>query len=361
MTHKPYEVTLWVTPRSNIYLGSKVISGLCELARDGFLILRTTKRPSPVEPDDCSMCLEIHSPAGEMKRIFIDLLDHGDHFYPNGFTFADVYFKRSYHPLDIAKLQPEAQAKIVPFGLNFPCVSRSKRGIFLSIVWKKFTSHLFRSPFKHLGTLAKDLNFLRKIPSAAAFEYDCSSPRDATVLFQTRVWPPEESTEDLLKINNERVALVRSLREAFRDRFVGGVVADVFARQFCPDVLAETNLRRNQYAQLVRKATIGVYSRGLHQSLAYKLSEYLAAGMCIVSEPLLFHLPVPLEANVHYLPFTNHAECVAACRRLLENPDEAARMHQANIRYYRDHVEPQAHVRQMLARTFACQNEPATT
>jgi hypothetical protein len=350
MSHEPYEVTFWVTPHLNLYHASKVISGLCELAREGFINLRTTRPPIPV--DGFPLCLEVRSCSGKKKRLMLDLLDHGDRFFPEAFATADIYFKRSYHPADIAKLPPDAQTKIVPFGLNFACINRAARGQFIKLAFKKHTSPVFRSPWKKLRLLLRDLNLLRGLPPASSFEQNPLAPREATVLFQTRVWPPEETTEDLDKINHERVSLVRSLKTEFGDRFVGGVVADKYSHQFCPDVLAETNIRRFHYSQLVRNGTIGIYTRGLHQSLAFKLSEYLAAGMCIVGEPLLFRLPVPLEPNIHYLPFASHEECIAQCRYLLENPAAAASMRQANIQYYRMAVEPKAHLREVLKQTI---------
>ena len=144
-------------------------------------------------------------------------------------------------------------------------------------------------------------------------------------------------------MNQERIALVKTLRAEFGEQFIGGVVADPFARQLCPDVLADRNIYRSSYLELAKQCIVGVYSRGLHHSLAFKLSEYLAAGLCIVSEPLKHQLPVPLEAGTHYLPFTTHAECVAHCRRLLTDAEEASRMREANQAYYRKWVEPKAH------------------
>jgi hypothetical protein len=369
-----YEVTLGVTPNLPLYHGSKVISGLHELARQRLIVLRTpslastqimelttTTKPTELPPSikteepivpGWTMYMEIRSPVGRAKTVILDFHDRADMFAARALAFADVYFKRSLSSVHTAMLPPQLRSKIIPFGLNFGCVNRSSRVFFLNLALKKFISRIFRSPRQQLQALFQDLNLIRVMPPASAFEHDDSTPRDATVLYQTRVWPPEESTEDLSKVNTERVLLVRTLREAFGDRFVGGIVDSVFARQFSPDVLTDGNIRRKLYAHLCQKGMIGVYTRGLHQSHAFKLSEYLAAGLCIVSEPLVSDLPQLLEPDVHYLPFTNPGECIGQCRRLLENPDEATRMSQANIRYYREFVEPQSHVRGLLDRTF---------
>ena len=103
---------------------------------------------------------------------------------------------------------------------------------------------------------------------------------------------------------------------------------------------------------MVKKVGIGVYVRGLHHSLAFKMAEYLAAGLCIVSEPLVHELPVPLREGVNYLLFRSHDECLERCRWLLSHPAEAERMRWANRDYYRRWVEPEAHMWGVLTRSF---------
>jgi hypothetical protein len=90
----------------------------------------------------------------------------------------------------------------------------------------------------------------------------------------------------------------------------------------------------------------------LHNAIAIKMAEYLAAGLCIVSEPIVHELPVPLIAGVNYLPFASLEECASQCKWLLAHPTEAARMRVANLDYYSKWVEPKAHVQNLLSRAF---------
>jgi hypothetical protein len=174
------------------------------------------------------------------------------------------------------------------------------------------------------------------------------------IILQTRVWPPEPSTDRLEHVNADRIALVRELRSAFGKRFVGGIVADSFSRATCPpELLVAQNTHRAKYAKLVRSAGTGVYVRGLHGAIAIKMAEYLAAGLCVVSEPLLFELPTPLVDGVNYRAFRTPEECVEQCHWLDRHPNEAAEMRRQNTAYYRAHVVPKALVRSIIDRTLS--------
>ena len=135
---------------------------------------------------------------------------------------------------------------------------------------------------------------------------------------------------------------------------MGGIVADAFSVVSCPaDVLVRANKKPSAYVRLVRAAGIGVYTRGLHHAIAIKMAEYLAAGLCIVSEPLSHDLPVPLVEGINFLSFRSYDECVSQCEWLSSHPREAAHMRLANLEYYRKWAEPSAHIHDLLLRSFA--------
>ena len=142
------------------------------------------------------------------------------------------------------------------------------------------------------------------------------------VYFKRSYFPPH--------FNEERAALISLLRKTFGPRFRGGLVPTPFARQRYPDVLLEEAYRRPDFIGMVKTNLIGVCTRGLHHSLAFKVAEYLAASMCIVSDPMLNQLPEPLAAGEHYLQFSNLDQCLVQCDRLLSRPDEAREMRRRN-------------------------------
>ena len=106
------------------------------------------------------------------------------------------------------------------------------------------------------------------------------------------------------------------------------------------------------YPRLLRRPLIAVYSRGMRNSLAFKMSEYLAASRCIVGHAPRSELPQALEPGTHFLPFETPEECVAQCEHLLSQPAEASAMRHANWSYYQAHVEPAAHLQDVLSRAF---------
>jgi hypothetical protein len=183
---------------------------------------------------------------------------------------------------------------------------------------------------------------------------------EPAVVFQTRVWEPHETAAgECEEINAGRVALIQALRSAFGDRFRGGLVPTALARARYPAEISPHRARRSRYIAMSKRNLIGVYSRGLHQSTAFKLPEYLAASQCIVAETPRNESPVPLVAGRHFLGFRNPDECVAACRRLLVDDKLASEMRSANHEYYRSQVEPSARLLQALAATGLSSREPA--
>ena len=204
-----------------------------------------------------------------------------------------------------------------------------------------------------LRLLKQNLKNLYGLPSPTAIEVDPSRPRESQVVFQTRLWPPGENAAalDVDKVNAERAEMVRTLRRVFGNRFVGGIVGDAFSRSFCPDVVVAAGTQRRAYVQLTQRAAVGVFTRGLHHTLGFRLPEYLGAGLAIVSEPMDDELLAPLVENRHYRAYRTIDESVAACDHLLSHPDEAARMRAENVRYFRENCAPKAQIAQVLRQT----------
>jgi hypothetical protein len=241
-----------------------------------------------------------------------------------------VYFKRSYYEPHLQSLPETHRSKILPFGLN--CSLRTRSSTVL--VAKLFLAN----PLSILRFRTTLETYLR-LADVEMMERPSSVEPEQLIHFQTRVWEPEEVVgDDFRQINEARVALVRSLRREFGARFKGGLIPTAFARVNYPDAISTEPYVQSQHIQASCAALIGVYSRGLHHSLAFKLSEYLAGSKCIVAEPLRNGLPVPLVEGGHYFGFTTIDECLGLCDRLLANPRVSKEMRIANWEYYTQHV-----------------------
>lgn len=280
--------------------------------------------------------------AGERRRVVVDVADDPA-LDEAALRNADVYFKRSFRQSTTERLAPQIESKVQPLGLNNPAITRAAA---MRVLRARFRTGRPASDF------VRDARQLFALPAPTAFEVSVTEPAEPLIFFQTRLWAPTTTDPDSEAINDERIELVRTLREAFGCRFLGGIVPSDFARQRAPDLITALPWKMRAYPRLLQRPMISVYSRGLQDSLAFKMSEYLAAGRCIVGHVPTTVLPQPLLSETNYLPFVTPEECAAQCEYLLEHPADAAAMRRSNRAYYRQYVEPAAHVQDLLARAL---------
>lgn len=325
---------------------SAVYAGLDMLARRGAIRLRfrpPTPDEAPLTADPLVVCLQIRARDGARPRLAaIDLHDQSHVFATSVLERCDGYSKRNLHRPDLRHLPDKLARKIVPFGLNHPCRTL---GSMVRLVRAAGWRLAFRG-----GAGLRLLRHHYVLPTVEEFEQGPDVALEPTIVFQTRVWEEHETAPGETEMINEgRVAVIRGLREAFGERFRGGLVPTPLALARYPKEVSPLSSKRRRYTAMSKRNLIGVYTVGLHASIAFKLPEYLAASQCIVAEPLRNELPAPLKEGEHLLTFRTAAECVAACARLLADPDLAARMRRANHAYYAAEVAPAAHLWRVLA------------
>jgi len=318
-----------------------------ELAQAGEIELSWDAR-SPV--DDYTIVADIERLAdGKRLRVCFDIHDRSYLFSTAELRASDVYYKRSHYAPDVAQLEPAAQKKIVPFG---PIFGPGNRGgaVSLLVGWLRYAA---RRPKRAKESLRHLSDYLR-LPVTRDFERAPDHDLPPRVLLQTRLWMESEVTGAPYapEINEERVGVVRALRRALGERFIGGALPTPFARQAYPDVVCDWDTRRSAYLKTMQTCRIGIYTCGLHEATAWKLGEYAAASMCIVSSNIRDTFPEPFTAPRNYLPFSTSDECVAACVRLLDNDEEARAMARANHEYYRQVMHPATQMRRLLAQAF---------
>lgn len=338
MTHS---VTVYVSPRHDLVHTSLLHTGFCELASRGAIALRY-RRPTGADAwltgDPVVVCFDVEGPSP--VRVAVDLRD-GEGVSSPIVDRVGRYLKRAFYRPEVSRLPPERAAKFAPFGLNFPCRSRGS-------AWQVLQAIGLPLAFEGRSGLRRLRQYLGT-PPIAAFELDPGVPVSARVIFQTRLWTQEEvAPGEAAPLNEERVAMVRALKRAFGDRFAGGLVPTPLARATYPDAVTPHSSQAADYLTLRKQCLIGVYTRGIEHSLAFKLGETFAASQCLVSVPLRYELPSPIEEGRHYLVFNTPDQCVAACQQLLDDPARASAMRFANHDYYAREVEPAAHVMRML-------------
>jgi hypothetical protein len=354
------QVTLYLDTDQDLYHTSYVHTGLFGLAARGDIELElrapTIDTWRKLGSGSTCVSLDARAPDGALLPLAIDLRDRSDFFDVGVLENVGVYFKRSYRLADVAKLAPALREKVLPFGMNFVCANGpSARAVSTQVLRR-----IARKVAGRTGGAGTVRSLMRKLYDYWRYRRESDytaapeTPKTAAVLFQTRIWEDHEARgDDPNAINDQRVSLVRALKRGLRERFRGGLVPTPLALKRHPDLVTARPVSPARFARLQRGLLIGVYTRGLHYSTAWKLGEYFAGSMCVVAEPPRNQLPVPLTEGVEFLAFASPGECIAACESILASPDLQRTMRTAAYNYYQHEVAPEAHLRSCLARAIA--------
>ena len=354
-----YLVTCLLSPYLNLYQASNLLTGLCLLAEQGRIRLRFKSflegsKDSTGDPLTIRLNVQVAT-TGVSRTIIVDLYDRSDRFTIAPLEECDWYFKRSYHTPDVNELPTALRQKVRPFGLNYACRSTSSTMYILAKLAPNYGLRLLRSLSQGISQFQADIHrlqvrgFLRS-PKIQHFEKLPTATFEPSVLFQTRLWAADEvgPGENWEEVNESRISIIRALRRAFHNRFVGGVQPTAFAMKYFRDLVTNQPDGRGQYIMWSKRHLIGIYTRGLHHSYAFKLAEYLASSKCIVSAPLRNTLPVPLVAGKHYIEFSSPEHCVEQCQQIFRDHELASSLQEQAWQYYQEQVAPAAQAASFL-------------
>jgi glycosyltransferase involved in cell wall biosynthesis len=150
------------------------------------------------------------------------------------------------------------------------------------------------------------------------------------------------------EINNQRSSLIRLLKKELGEKYSGGLVPDLISKTYYQDCITSLPTDPNSYLDEMKKSAICIYTKGLQDSPARKLAEYLALGKCIVAERYATEFPVPLEDGKNIIFFDTPEECAEICIKLLENPEQVASLSLNARAYFETHVHPVQNVKRIL-------------
>ena len=366
----------------------QVFAGLSALQARGEVDLRfVVADQGGLSLSDVAPWAEIHDRDTKARwTVCFDLADSGRLSGPRP-RLADVVFKRSYdrhperHPDDdpghdgasllVAGDDPIV-GQVLPFGLNYACRTghegrmvhyslealrtAARRGrsssTSVSATWRlKRIAWPLRQPIRLARARHDPDRVWSGIPRhVSQFEVAPEVPAEPLVLFHTRAWPErhEGVADHHTGPNFQRAELIRTLRRRLGDRFRGGFVADGYARQHFPDCLSDQPSEPIAYLRAVQRCAVVVSTIGLRRSTPYKIPEYLSASRAIVSDPLHFGLPTPLEDGTHLLTATDPEGFADASERLLDDADLVAHLRQQAWDYYQREVRPDTLIRNRL-------------
>jgi hypothetical protein len=264
------KISCLVAPDVDLYFVGRVLAGVFEQP-DASVRVRIVPWIKKT-----SVGLEVNH-----TRFGIELSDHQTYLDMGLYEWCDIYAKRSLNLEHLPRL-----SKAVPFAPH--CAGNSKESISrvlaaLAYASPRSFSLRWRSIYKYLAA-----------PHWKDFELSPAEAISDTILFQTRLWNPVETPGDAV-VNEERINLLLALKGQFGDRFVGGIVPNAYAKDNYPELISPHPARQSDYIRWAKSSAIGIYSRGLFGSVAFKMAEFLASSKCIISEPIDNALPGPTE------------------------------------------------------------------
>lgn len=345
------------------YWSSYLYCGLFDLAAQGLITLRFTPRFTLRPKEVFCTVLEVSDALTQQRRtVAIDWRDNADLLAPEKLSECDVYYKRNLIPPITERVCPSAhRAKLRPAGLSFAVRGKQARPWWVQMVsalWRDEQPLIQGSLKSTVRSLHKSLRVPAMLRSLAAkHEIECDSVRRArnVVFYQLQAYDPRGSrlAEDTDAINEERAQIIRALRRRFADRFVGGFIPTPYARMRYPDCLSREKHSRADYIRMLTSCRICLYTRGLRDSPAYKLGEYLAASRCIVSQRLQTILPAPLRDGHEVLYGHDVEELMEQCQLLLSREDRQEQLSSNARRYYAREVEPSRRTLRFFQEAFA--------
>ncbi len=267
------------------------------------------------------------------KVIIYDLMDGyiGPYMIKDLLEKCDYYFKRSFSESQNEQFG-ELKNKMFPLGLNYHLTYNGNPlndGVVKRLV-KLFLKRESFDPF-----------------TQKRFECDPKfKDKGIRILFLTRLWDPTECVhenyiEERKKINDERIALIRALKNKYGDSIVAGLNDSPLSRELAPDLIVDSKYtKRKNYLNLMKESDICIASTGLHGSIGWKTAEYVAASKAIVSEPFNYKVTGNFIPNENYLEFSGIDQCIEAVDRLLSSPEKLFEMKKNNHEYYKRYLKP---------------------
>ncbi|HNP68261.1 MAG TPA: glycosyltransferase [Aequorivita sp.] len=314
--------------------------------------ITTSSRPHP--KTSCYTLID----RSTNKRISFatDLYDFAEHFSEAALNGCDYYFKRNFESKLVNNLSAKFLNKTHPLGLTFRVKSEQTRAKFILKVGMMFSNLLLNIKFdsrffkRLIDTYNSNLYHIKKAEDNRRIERFENFEKEFlndTILFQTRTFLHENDL-DVKQIHLQRYHIIKLLKQHFPDTFMGGFVPSRIANKNYSDALTNVPTAPEKYLDALKKAKIVVYTRGLANSPAWKMAEYLSQGKVIIAEPLTAELPVPLTDGKELLYFQNDEELIEKIKIVLEDKALAARLSQNARTYFETHVHPVQNTKRIL-------------
>jgi len=145
---------------------------------------------------------------------------------------SDVYFKRSCAESGQVYYKPN----VIPYGLFY----ETRSDFEIRLLWRSLCSIITRRFYggdfdKSFKTLLRSLKYKSTALPISQMYSSHAAPTLPRIMFQTRLHHglPDHRKHQ----NDQRVELVRALKNEFGDCFVGGIMNTTAARNLCPELI----------------------------------------------------------------------------------------------------------------------------
>ena len=91
-----------------------------------------------------------------------------------------------------------------------------------------------------------------------------------------------------------------------------------------------------------------IYTRGLANSPAWKMAEYLSQGKVIIAENLTAELPIPLEHGKEVLFFTSDNELLDNIQLVLSDKILSDNLSKNARAYYMENINPVNNIKRII-------------
>lgn len=350
---------------------SYIQTGLFELEKESFIkaniILSFSKRLGTIKVSETTI-FETNKPhpktsfyqltdekSGRKINFATDLYDASNSFSKYALEHCDFVFKRNFENQFIEKLPKEYQKKIFPLGLTFKVHSENRKGSLQFLLGILITNVLLEIKFDRLflsrilRNIKKQLQHWRQVKNTNlihSFEQSESYSAN-TILFQTRCFPFDDQ-QDVQQIHQQRHDLVLLLRDKFKDAFKGGIIPSEMANKKYSAALTNLPTDSKSYLNLIKESKIVIYTRGLLNSPAWKMAEYLSQGKVIIAEKLTAELPVSLVHGKEILFFENEKELLLLIEEVMNNESLSEELSENAKIYFENHVHPKQNMKRII-------------
>ncbi|MBQ3499486.1 MAG: hypothetical protein IJA87_10220 [Clostridia bacterium] len=373
---KPIEITVNFNNKCcRIPAIGSIFAGLKVLENNGIVKVKKYNMSSNFASSEFYPNRYIIELTADGKILAYDISDgYQDFDFPQTFNDQleriDFYFKSSYDPDFALKLnnKEKFQNLAMSFGCSYPGSYFEKAKIKNAISEKSFKEAAYIS-LKASQIQAE--NDYRKLESNK--HYDCYN-----LLFWTRLWEYGHLTaehimkayptlthtqaeekcdrqiEMLRQTNSERIKTVRILREAFGDKFVGGLSDNETSRKEAPDLITSDPrvVTRQGYLDSLKQNYIHILSKGVHGCVGARYGETFAAGRALITDPFVYEPAGGLKEGENYLRYTSPEEVLSCATALINDVDTVHRMEDNNFRYYNEFVRPDVRMLNTLKVAF---------